>query len=338
MKTIAALEDKLSTPSSALIEDIKKIKGDILILGLGGKMGPSLAKLAKRAIDAAGINKKIIGVSRFSNASLYDELSAFGIECLRVDLLDDAKLQSLPNVENVIYMAGNKFGTTRNESHTWAMNVYLPGRVAQKFQHSNIVAFSTGNVYPLVNYQSGGATESTAPAPIGEYAQSCLGRERMFEYFSKRYQTPVLLFRLNYALDLRYGILTEVAKSVWEGNTIDLKMGYVNVIWQGDANSYAIRSLLHCSSPANILNVTGPETIAVKELATRFGEIFNKPPTFQNEAQATALLNNSTKAHQLFGLPKVSLEEMIQLTANWIMQDGPLLNKPTHFQERKGAF
>ena len=338
MNTISELDNKLSTPSPALVKEVAAIKGDIMILGVGGKMGPTLAKLLKRAIDQAGLRKKVKAASRFSNATLYKELTDFGIECYTVDLLNDEKLAALPEVENVIYMAGNKFGTSGNEHFTWVMNTYLPGQVAKKYKHANIVVFSTGNVYPFVPIKSGGANEATQPAPVGEYAQSCLGRERVFEHFSIQYQTNILLFRLNYALDLRYGVLNEIGRSVWQDKPIDLTMGYVNVIWQGDANEIAIRSLLHCSSPAKILNVTGDETIEIKALALEFGKQMNKTPSFKNQPAETALLNDSSHAHQLFGKPSVSLTEMIQWTTHWIQIGGEEINKPTHFQERKGNF
>jgi len=338
MTTIAQLEDKLSEPSERLIDDIAKIEGDIMILGLGGKMGPTLAKLAKRAIDEAGITKKIMGASRFSNEGLFQELTDFGIECIKADLLNDHDLMELPDVKNVIYMAGNKFGTFGNEHFTWAMNAYLPGRVCEKYKGSRIVVFSTGNVYPFVPINSGGATEETKTSPIGEYAQSCLGRERVFEHFSIKNGTEMLLYRLNYALDLRYGVLLEVAKAVANQKSIDLSMGFANVVWQGDANEYAIRSLLHCKSPAKKLNATGPETISIQWLAEEFGKLLGKTPIFENRPASTALLNNSGQAHTLFGYPAISLEEMIKWTAKWVEIEGEQLGKPTHFQERKGDF
>lgn len=338
IKTLAQLEKKLSKPTERLIGDVAKIQGDIMILGLGGKMGPTLAKLAKNAIDAAGISKKVIGASRFSNEGLYQELTNFGIECIKVDLLDDKALMQLPDVKNVIYMAGNKFGTSGNEHFTWAMNAYLPGRVSEKYKNAHIVVFSTGNVYPFLPVGGGGATEDIKPSPIGEYAQSCLGRERVFEHFSIKNGTKMLLFRLNYALDLRYGVLLEIAKAVNDERPIDLSTAFANVIWQGDANEYAIRSLLHCESPAKKLNVTGPETVSIKSLAEKFGELFEKSPIFENLPAETALLNNASQSFELFGSPDVSLEEMIRWTAHWVIIEGEQINKPTHFQERKGDF
>ncbi|WP_299530562.1 hypothetical protein [Ulvibacterium sp.] len=338
IETISELEEKLSQPSTRLIADMEEIEGDIMILGLGGKMGPTLAKLAKRAVDEAGVDKKIMGASRFSNKGLYQELTDFGIQCIPMDLLDDKALLRLPDAKNVIFMAGNKFGTLGNEHFTWAMNAYLPGRISEKYKDSDIVVFSTGNVYPFVPVESGGATEKVEPSPVGEYAQSCLGRERIFEHFSIKNGTKMLIYRLNYALDLRYGVLLEIAKAIASKKPIDLSMGFVNVIWQGDANEYAIRSLLHCGSPAKKLNVTGPEVIAVQWLAEEFGKLLGKTPIFKNRPSETALLNNSAQAYELFGDPSVSLEAMIQWTAHWVKTGGEQLGKPTHFQERKGNF
>ncbi|CAN5419521.1 NAD(P)-dependent oxidoreductase [soil metagenome] len=338
MKDIQDIYDNLLAPSDNLVEDIAKVDGDIMILGGGGKMGPALAKLAKQAVEKAGTHKKIISVSRFSEQGLRDELYHAGIETLTADLLNDDQLLSLPYAKNVLYLAGTKFGTFGNEPLTWAMNSYLPGRIAQQFKDSRIVAFSTGNVYQLATVTSGGATEDDAPLPIGEYAQSCLGRERLFQYYSVKNNTPVLIYRLNYANDLPYGVLSEVAKSVHEGKAIDLSMGYVNVIWQGDANEIALRSLLHCKVPAKILNVTGPETVSIRWLANEFGKVFGKEPEFINSEQPTALLSNASEAFRIFGYPKVSLNKMIEIVAEWIKQDGKTLDKPTHFQERTGQF
>lgn len=338
MQTIEQLECVMTKPSEALIEDIKKIEGNILILGVGGKMGPTLAKMAKRAIDAAGIEKKVIGVSRFSSGNLREELEQAGVETIACDLLNEDELARLPQEKNIIYMAGNKFGTTGNEHFTWAMNTYLPGRVAEHFKGSNIVAFSTGNVYPLVPITQGGCDEEHEVSPVGEYGQSSLGRERVFTYFAHRDQTPLTIFRLNYAIDMRYGVLLEIARAVNEGREINLSMGHVNVIWQGDANEYAIRSLLIANVPPTILNVTGPELLSVRWIADQFGKRFDKEPVFTGTEQPTALLNNSGKAHQLFGYPSVSINQMLDWTAEWIKNGGETSNKPTHFQERKGAF
>lgn len=338
MNELAQLEQELLRPSDRLIADIYKIEGDIMLLGVGGKMGPSMAKLAKLAIDQAGIKKRIIGVSRFSDASAREELEAAGIETISADLLNEDDLAGLPDVPNIIYLAGTKFGTTGKEAFTWAMNAYLPGRVAERFKNSNIVAFSTGNVYPFTPVTSGGLSEDHPVAPVGEYGQSCLGRERIFQHFSEKNNTPVLIYRLNYAIDLRYGVLLEIAKAVNEGRAIDLTTGNVNVIWQGDANEIAIRALLHCSTPAKLLNVTGPETLSVKWLAEQFGLMMNKQPIFEHEVQPTALLNNASEAHKLFGYPRVTIREMLEMTVSWLQGGGKISNKPTHFQERKGQF
>lgn len=338
MRTVEELEQRMTEPSAELIEALAQLDGDLMLLGVGGKMGPTMAKMARRAIDAAGVKKRVIGVSRFSDAGLVQELNAAGIETIAADLLNEDELSALPEVPNVIYLAGRKFGTTGQEHLSWAMNTYLPGRVASKFRASRIVAFSTGNVYPLTPVAWGGATEASPVGPVGEYAQSCLGRERIFEYFSHLYGTPLLLFRLNYAIDMRYGVLNEVAQAVWEGRPIDLSMGHVNVIWQGDANEIALRALHHCSTPPTILNVTGPETISVRKLAMRFGELFGKEPVFEGQEGETALLSDAAQMNKLFGYPKVSLDQMIEWTAGWVAAGNVTLDKPTHFQEREGRF
>jgi nucleoside-diphosphate-sugar epimerase len=301
-------------------------------------MGPGLARVAKQAIDKAGINKKVIGVARFSEPGLQEQLNSEGIETISADLLNEDDLQSLPEEKNVLYLAGTKFGTTGKESFTWAMNSYLPGRVAQKFKNSRIVVFSTGNVYPLVPVVGGGATEDLPPEPIGEYAQSCLGRERIFQYFSAKNNTPVLIYRLNYANDVTYGVLLEIAKSVKENQPVDLSMGTASVIWQGDANEIAIRCLKHCSVPAKILNVTGPETVSLRWLAEQFGKMLGVTPKFINEENVTSLLSNAAESFRLFGYPKVTLKQMMEVILGWLNEGGKTINKPTHFSERKGKY
>ena len=338
MQTVAELEARLVQPSAELIADLTQLEGDILVLGAGGKMGPSLAKLACRAVREAGLSKRVIAVSRFSQSGLRAELEAEGIEVVVADLLAEGVLEGLPDAENVIYMAGTKFGTSGREHLTWAQNALLPGLVGRRYRDSRVVAFSTGNVYPLVPLRSGGCSEADLTAPVGEYAQSCLGRERLFEYASRTYGTRVLLYRLNYAIDLRYGILLDVAQAVQEGRPINLAMGHVNVIWQGDANEIALRSLRLCSSPPAILNVTGPEMVSIRWLARRFGEFLGAEPRFEGEEEDTALLSNASKAHALFGYPSVSLEQMIAWTAAWVQAGGATLGKPTNFGEREGKF
>jgi nucleoside-diphosphate-sugar epimerase len=338
MKTIADLEAKLAQPSNELIQDLSKVEGDIIILGAGGKMGPSLAKLAVNAIREGGLSKRVMAVSRYSNEEARRDLEQSGIQTIPCDLLNDEELKKLPEAANVMYMAGNKFGTTGNEHFTWAMNAYLPGRVAEKYKDSRIVVFSSGNIYPFSPVGLGGVSEAVAPSPIGEYAQSCLGRERTFEYFSHKYGTPMAMYRLNYAIDLRYGVLLEVAKSVNEGRSINLEMGHANVIWQGDANEMALRCLPICSNPPNIVNVTGPETMSIRWAAQEFGKRLNKEPQVMGKESETALLSNASKSHQLFGYPRVSLLQMIDWVADWVKEGGQTLNKPTHFQQREGKF
>lgn len=338
MKNIETVYKKLLEPSQKLIEDVARLEGDIIILGVGGKMGPDLARLAKQAVDKADIKKRIIGVARFSEPSLKEQLNQQGIETITADLLNDEQLQLLPDVKNVLYLAGQKFGTAGKESFTWAMNAYLPGRVAEKFKNSKIVAFSTGNVFPLSPIKTNGFAEDCPTGPVGEYAQSCLGRERLFQYSSLKYKTPVLIYRLNYANDVSYGVLLEIAKSVNEEKTIDLQMGHVNIIWQGDANEMALRCFHHCSSPPKILNIAGPETVSVRWIAEEFGKLFNKNPLFINEEKPTALLSNAAESFRLFGYPHVTLKQMIELLAGWLLSGGKTINKPTHFQEREGNY
>jgi nucleoside-diphosphate-sugar epimerase len=338
MNVISEQYRNLLLPSDDLINDLAGIEGDILILGAGGKMGPALARLAVQAIHLSGVPRRVIAVSRFSETGLAEQLQSEGIETIAMDLLDDESLQSLPEVENVIYMAGQKFGTTGKEWFTWAMNVYLPGRVAEKFKNSRIVVFSTGNVYPLSAVLGGGLTEIESPDPVGEYAQSCLGRERMFQYAASKYQTPLFIFRLNYAIDVSYGVLLEIAKAVKTQKAIDLNTGHVNVIWQGDANEMALRALQHCGYPAKIVNITGPETLSVRWAAGEFGRIFQQEPVFVGTEQPTALLSNAAESFRLFGYPKITLKAMIELLAGWLEAGGKTKDKPTHFQERKGNF
>jgi nucleoside-diphosphate-sugar epimerase len=338
IKSVQELEEFLARPSESDIAAMGRRDGDLLILGVGGKMGPSLARRAHRAAEKAGVCKKIIAVARFSDNQLRASLASEGIETLAVDLLQPGALSKLPDVPNVIFMAARKFGTTGSEDLTWAMNTLLPGLVAERYRASRIVAFSTGNVYPLRHAMEGGAIESTPVAPVSEYAQSALGRERMFEYGSRQWGTAVTILRLNYAIDLRYGVLLDIGTAVFERRPIDLHMALVNIIWQGDANSVCLRSFAHCQAPPLILNLTGPETLSVKFIAEEFGRRFNVQPTFISEEMPTALLSNAAKAHQIFGRPTVTPEQMIDWTSVWISTGGPRLNKPTHFEVRDGKF
>ncbi len=336
--SVDALDDFLSTPTPALIEDLTALDGDIMILGSAGKMGPTLARLAQRALSSGGSPHRIIAVSRFSNPTVRQQLEAAGVHTISADLHDPAALTSLPIAPNLIYMLGTKFGTSGQEHQTWATNAYLAGKVAERYCDARTVVFSSGNVYPLLPVIRGGATESIPPAPIGEYAQSCLARERIFEHFSQQHGTPVTLYRLNYAIDLRYGVLLDIGQAVFQGHPVDLTMGNVNVIWQGDACEIALRSLSVVSSPPTILNVTGPETSAVRWLATEFARRFGHSASFQGEEAATALLSNATETFRRFGYPRVTLGQMLDWTADWIQQQQPVYDKPTHFQEREGNF
>jgi nucleoside-diphosphate-sugar epimerase len=332
------LEDLLATPSDADAAAMAALDGDLLLLGCAGKMGPSLARRARRACEKAAVRKRIVGVSRFSEPDARRLLEDSGIETIAADLADQAAIEQLPDMPNVIFMTGRKFGSTGAEHLTWAMNVFVPGLIAERYRHSNIVAFSSGNVYPLMPLTQGGATEQTPPAPVGEYAISALGRERMFEYGSSRYGTPVAILRLNYAIDLRYGVLLDIGNAVFERRPVDLAMGHVNVIWQGDANSVCLRAFSICSTPPAILNLTGPETAPVRWIAQRFGARFGIEPMLEGHEGPTALLNNAARCHRLFGYPSVPLEQMIEWVADWIGMGGRTLAKPTHFEVRDGKF
>lgn len=338
IKTEEDLEERLSRPTAADVEAMCDLDGDLLILGAGGKMGPSLARRAKRAIEKAGIRKRVIAVARFTDPRVISQLAKSNIEALTSDLLEPGALEALPDVPNVVFMAARKFGTSGAEYLTWAMNTYLPGRVAERFRKSRIAAFSTGNVYPLRAVTQGGAVESDTTGPVGEYAQSALGRERLFEYGSIQWGTPVAILRLNYAAELRYGVLFDIGRAVFEGRAVNLRMGLVNVIWQGDANSFCLQSLAKCASPARVLNIAGPETLAVRFIASRFAEIFGVSANFEGEETNMALLNNAAQSHHLFGYPSVTVGELIQWTANWIAIGGHGLNKPTHFEVQDGKF
>ncbi len=334
-ESVAALEDFMTEPTPALIEDLARVSGDILVLGAAGKMGPTLARMAKRAAPG----KRVVGVARFTDPSARASLEAAGVETIACDLLDRRAVAALPKLDNVVFMAAMKFGATGNPALTWAMNVHVPAIVAETFPSARIVAFSTGCVYPFVPVVGGGATEDMpAVPPPGDYANSCVGRERMFEHFSERLGTPGRLIRLNYAIDMRYGVLHDVATRVRDGVPIDLTMGHVNVIWQGDANAAALRCLAHTTNPTTPLNVTGPETVSVRWLAEEFGRRFGRAPLLTGTEAAAGWVSNAARMVAELGPPRVQLESMIGWTADWLTHGGASLGKPTHYEVRDGRF
>ncbi len=329
------LEMRLSEPTLAIQDALAKLPGDLIVLGAGGKMGPSLCHMARRA---AGESRRIIAVSRFTDSSVASRLSDCNIDVIRGDLLDRQFVAQLPRCPLVVCMTGTKFGSAASPERTWAMNSLLPAIVCEHFRASRIVAFSTGNVYPLVPVTSRGCTEADPLGPVGEYAMTCLGRERMFSYFSREWQIPTSLVRINYAVELRYGVLVDIARQVWQRQAVSLAMGYANIIWQADANAQALATFPLAASPPFILNVTGPETIRVRDVALRFGELMQRDVSFTGEESPTALLNDATVAQQLFGSPRVSPSLLIEWIAGWIRAGQPLWDKPTHFEVRDGRF
>ncbi len=332
--TESGLEDILSEPTEATRKVIATLNGDIVVLGAGGKMGPTLAMMLKKA----SVDKNIYAVSRFSDKAVKTRIEEAGVKTIEADLLDESQYCELPKVENVFYLAGMKFGATGNQPLTWALNSFLPAMIARHYKNARIVAFSTGNVYPLVDINSGGASEETAPDPVGEYAQSCIGRERMFEYFSQLYNTPVTIVRLNYANEPRYGIIVDLTHKILNNDPVDLTMGAVNLIWQRDANDYIIQAISLTKSPPAILNVTGPDTIPIRQLAELIGKELNKEPRFVSQEAKTALLSNASYCLSLFGYPKTTLEEMVTLIVKWVTSGKKVLNKPTKYNIRNGKF
>ncbi len=332
------LENFLAVPAPGLIEMMKRLDGDIMILGVAGKMGVTMAFQAVEAIKAAGVSKTVYGVARFSNPEEQSKLEAHGVKTIKCDLLNEDAIASLPEVKNIVFMAGRKFGTGGSEAQTWEMNVLAPHYVVKRFRNSRVVVFSTGCVYPLVGPATGGCTEEVVPEPIGEYSQSCLGRERILEADAARYGTKLLLFRLNYAIDLRYGVLHDIASLVWQGKPVSRGVSHFNVVWQGDANAYALMALELADNPPAYLNVTGPETISVEYIAEAFGRAFGKEVVFEGEPSNHCYLNNAGKCFKLLGYPRVPLLWMIERQAEWFLAGGRSLNKPTHFEVNNGKF
>lgn len=338
VRTVEELEEHLSRPSTALIEDFRKLDGDIVVLGAGGKMGPTLVRLATRAIAEAATGAQVVAVSRFSQPGAAEAMRATGAQVVAADLTEDDSLAALPDAANVVFLVGAKFGSAGNEPGTWAVNTFLPGRVAQRYAGSRIVALSTGNVYPLTPTAGAGPTEEHPVGPVGEYAMSCLGRERIFTHFAGRHGSPTALIRLNYAVEARYGVLVDIARQVYAGEPVDVTTGYANVVWQGYANEVILRSLLHAQVPPFVLNLTGPETLSVRAVAERFARIFGREATITGQEAPTALLSDAGRCHGLFGYPSLPPAELIEIIAGWIRDGQPLLDKPTKFQARDGRF
>ena len=336
-RTEAELEERLSEPTPELVEALVGLPGDIVVLGVAGKMGPTLARMARRAADAVGVRRRVIGVARFSDGG-EAALRAHGVETVRCDLLDAAAVARLPDAANVVFLAGRKFGSTGDEAATWAVNAYLPGLVCERYRGSRVVALSTGNVYGLTPVVGGGSREEDPPRPVGEYAMSCLCRERVFEHFGRAHGTPVALVRLNYACDLRYGVLVDVARKVWAGEPIDLGMGHFNTVWQGDANAMILRALAHAAGPPWVVNVTGPDVLSVRVVAERFGARMGRLPRFTGTEADTALLSDARRGLELLGPMRIGTDRLIEWVADWLMRGGPSLGKPTHFESRDGRF
>jgi nucleoside-diphosphate-sugar epimerase len=335
---VEALEDHLSEPSESLVAELAEVSGDWLFIGAGGKMGPTIARMVRKALDRAGNPVGVSAVSRFSDARALKSLNLHGIETIVSDVLDRDSVADLPDATNVVFMLGMKFGITTNPSLAWAMNTQAPAIVAQRFSHARIVAFSSGNVYPYVSVETSGASEEAPTEPVSEYGWSLLGRERTFEHFSRVNDIPVTIVRLNYSAEPRYGVLVDLAQSILDRDPIDLSMGHLNFIWQRDANEHALRSFGLSATPPAIVNVTGAEVLAVRDLAERLGVALGIDPVLTGEPAATALLNDASKSHRLFGPPLTSTDEAILVVAQWIQAGHATLGKPTKFEARDGKF
>jgi nucleoside-diphosphate-sugar epimerase len=335
---IPALDDLLSEPSDAAIGAMRALAGDVLVLGAGGKMGPSLARMIRRASDLAGRTRRVIAVSRFSDGNVEANLHAAGVDTIRCDLLDAAAVETLPEAPHIIFMVGRKFGSTGLESLTWAMNCYVPAIVCRRFARSRIVAFSTGNVYGPTPLTDGGSKETDQTRPVGEYAMSCLGRERIIEHFSRANGTPAAILRLNYAVEMRYGVLVDLASRVLAGLPIDVVVGACNVIWQADANAMAIAALPRAESPPLVVNVAGPEQLSVRDTALELGRLLSRSVTLSGTEADDALLSNGSLGWTFFGRPRVPAARLIAWTADWLARGGTTFGKPTHFQSRDGRF
>jgi nucleoside-diphosphate-sugar epimerase len=335
---VAQLEEMLSEPTDAAVDAMRRSEGDLIILGVAGKMGPTLARMARRASDRAGVRRRVIGVSRFGDHAQEDALRSHDIEAIRCDLLDEESVRRLPDAPNVVFMAGRKFGSTGDEPLTWAMNTYLPSIVCRRYRESRMVAFSTGNVYGLTRAGAGGSVETETPRPTGEYAMSCLGRERIFEHFSRALKIPVALVRLNYAVEMRYGVLLDLARKIQARQAIDVTMGYFNIIWQGDANAMALALFDHVATPPRVVNVAGPEELSVRETCEKLATLMDMEVAFQGTEAPDALLSNGSLGRSLAGEPRVPAEQLIAWTADWVRRGGPTLDKPTHFESRDGRF
>lgn len=335
---VAGLEDNLSEPTPGAIQAMRELDGDLVILGAGGKMGPTLARMALRASQEAGVTRRVIAVSRFRESGLVERLQQWGLETIACDLLDERAVGELPDAANVMFMTGLKFGASANPALTWAMNCHVPMLVSQKYRGSRIGVFSSGNVYGTSPIGKGGSVETDPPQPVGEYAITVLGRERMFEYCSHEFEMPVVQLRLNYATELRYGVLVDIARRVADEQPVDVTMGSVNVIWQTEANAMALQALAHANCPPKILNLAGPEFLRVRDVAEQFGKLLGKTAQCTGVEAQDALLSNAGESYQLFGRPQVTAEQMMTWTADWIARGGESLGKPTHFQSRDGQF